>query len=119
MVEAAWGRLDQEALVLPAPPVPTDPATLLAWAARVRKCSEVSAQQALRLRWRVDQRGLTGPAGDALAGLGAMVAARLGVLAAESGAAAEALVRAAHEAAAAREALIAREALVVRQAAAR
>ena len=110
MVEAAWGRLVQEVLVLPVPPVPTDPATLLAWAARVRDCGEVSAQLALTLRWRVDQRGLTGPAGDALAGLGAMVADRLGVLAAESGAAAQALVRAAHEAAVAHEALVAHEA---------
>ena len=96
--------------MLPVPPVPTDTATLLAWAARVRDCGEVSAQLALTLRWRVDQRGLTGPAGDALAGLGAMVADRLGVLAVESGAAAQALVRAAHEAAVAHEALVAHEA---------
>ena len=110
LVRTAWGRLVQEAFVRPPPPVPVDPAVLLAWAARVRECAEVASAQALTLRWRVDQRGLTGPAGDALAGLGASVAGQLTTLAAQAGSAALALVRAAHEAAIAREAM-AREAM--------
>lgn len=76
-----------------------NPAELLAWASRVRSAADVARHQALALRHRVDQRGLSGPAGDALAQAGEAAAAQMTASADHARAAADALVQAAHEAA--------------------
>lgn len=90
--------------MLPPPAPPLDPAVLLSWAARVRECGQVAHEQGLALRGQVEHSGLAGPAGDALAQLGGSVAAHLGLLADRAAVAADALVRAAHEAALVRDA---------------
>jgi len=83
------------------PPITSTPdaAELLAAAARVRECGAATRHQSAALRWRMDERGLSGPAGEALAGLGGSVAGQLAALADRCTAAADALVRAAHRAA--------------------
>ncbi len=80
-----------------APPgVPPDVGALLAWSARLSDCADAARAQAVLLRDRVDERGLAGPAGDALGALGASVADELLVLAARCQVAAGALAQQAH-----------------------
>ncbi len=89
---------------MPTPPIPlADPALLLAWAARLRDCAQVAHEQARALRGHVDRRGLNGPAGDALAQLGATVAMQLAQLGERSAAAADDLLHVAHQAVLAHE----------------
>lgn len=81
------------------PAVPPESAALLAWSARLSDCADTARAQAGLLRDRLDQRGLAGPAGDALATMGASVADTLVVLAARCQVAAGALAQQAHLAA--------------------
>ena len=74
-----------------------DRAVLLAWAARLRSCAEVSRAGALSLRSAVDCSGLAGPAGAALDELGGTVAGQLSMVAVQAAAAADGLVQCAHE----------------------
>lgn len=85
---------------MPSPPaVPPESAALLAWSARLSDCADAARAQAVLLRDRVDERGLAGPAGDALASLGASVADELLTLAARAQVAAGAFAQLAHLAA--------------------
>ncbi|MEO7745878.1 MAG: hypothetical protein ABIV05_06570 [Actinomycetota bacterium] len=81
----------------PPPAVPPRTAALLAWSARLSDCADAARAQAVLLRDRVDERGLTGPAGDALAAVGRSVADELLELAARCQAAAGAITGAAAE----------------------
>lgn len=79
------------------PPAPPDLTELLAASARVRECGASARTHAGTLAWRMDDTGLSGPAGDALAALGAAVAGQLVALGQHCAVAADALLRAAHE----------------------
>lgn len=81
----------------PPPAVPPETAALLAWSARLSDCADAARAQAVLLRDRVDERGLTGPAGDALAALGRAVADELVQLAVRCQVAAGAVAGAAAE----------------------
>ena len=81
------------------PAVPPETAALLAWSARLSDCADAARGQAVLLRDRVDERGLSGPAGDALAALGGSVADELLLLATRCQVAAEAVAQQAHLAA--------------------
>ncbi len=71
---------------------PDDVAALLAWAARSREAAAAARAAAAALRDRVDHRGLSGPAGDALALAGEGVAGQVVAVAGHAEAAAQALV---------------------------
>lgn len=104
LVRTAWGRFLAWRLRSVHPPSALDtsdmqdPAALLAWAARLRACSDAARAEALTLRAGLDDRGITGPAGEALAQSGRRVAGGLTGVAEHAADAAAALVRAAHEA---------------------
>ncbi len=82
---------------MPAPPCPmgSDPAALLAWAARVRAAGDAAAAESRRLLRLLSSGALHGQAGDALADLGRRVAHDLDAVARLSHDAADQLVAAA------------------------
>lgn len=81
----------------PTPSASPDAVALLAFAARLRQCGDAARQQAQVLRWRLDHRGLSGPAGQALADLGDQVAAQVSLVADRCVAAADDLMRQAQQ----------------------